>query len=73
MRIWDANTTHKTRLPRIHFKDLANNKATVAQGKLLLKIIKNTLEVNLSLQYWKVHLELICVSLCEFCVCLVYD
>jgi hypothetical protein len=39
-RIWDANTTPKTRLSK--FKDLINNKVTVAQGKLLLEIIKNT-------------------------------
>jgi hypothetical protein len=30
--------------PQIYFKGLPNNKATVAQGKLLLEIIENTLK-----------------------------
>jgi hypothetical protein len=36
-KIWDANLTPKTKAPM--FKDLANNKVTVTQGKLLLEII----------------------------------
>jgi hypothetical protein len=42
MRIWNANPIPKMNLPKFYLRGLANN-TTVAQGKLLLEIIKNTL------------------------------